>query len=217
LFTGIIEETGMLGEIKHGEKSSVLTIKANKVLEETKTGDSIAVNGICLTVTSLGVNYFTADVMAESLRKTNLKDLKRGSRVNLERALSLSSRLGGHIVSGHVDGTGMIESFQREDNAVWISIQADEQLLKYIVGKGSIAIDGVSLTVAYIDDVRFKVSVIPHTGKETILLQKKPGDTVNLECDIIGKYVEKLMFMKKESRQSGSGIDMSFLEKTGFV
>jgi len=217
LFTGIIEEIGVLKEIKYGEKSSILVIEAKKVLEETKPGDSIAVNGICLTVTALGRNYFTADVMAESLRKTNLKDLKRESLVNLERALCLNGRLGGHIVSGHVDGTGVIEAFQREDNAVWVLVRADFSLLKYIVNKGSIAIDGVSLTVAYIDDIRFKVSIIPHTGDETILLKKHVGDTVNLECDIIGKYVEKLMYMKAESGEGSSGIDMTFLEQNGFI
>jgi len=217
LFTGIIEEIGVLKEIKYGEKSSILVIEAKKVLEETKLGDSIAVNGICLTVTALGRNYFTADVMAESLRKTNLKDLKRESLINLERALRLNGRLGGHIVSGHVDGTGVIEAFQREDNAVWVLVRADFSLLKYIVNKGSIAIDGVSLTVSYIDDIRFKVSIIPHTGDETILLKKHVGDTVNLECDIIGKYVEKLMYMKAESGEGSSGIDMTFLEQNGFI
>lgn len=217
MFTGIIEEIGVLKEIKYGEKSSILVIEAKKVLEETKLGDSIAVNGICLTVTALGRNYFTADVMAESLRKTNLKDLKRESLINLERALRLNGRLGGHIVSGHVDGTGVIEAFQREDNAVWVLVRADFSLLKYIVNKGSIAIDGVSLTVSYIDDIRFKVSIIPHTGDETILLKKHVGDTVNLECDIIGKYVEKLMYMKAESGEGSSGIDMTFLEQNGFI
>jgi len=217
LFTGIIEEIGVIKEIKYGEKSSILTIEAKKVLEETKLGDSIAVNGICLTVTGSGTNYFTADAMAETLRKTNLKILKRGNPVNLERALKLSDRLGGHIVSGHVDGTGVIASFQREDNAVWVSIQADAGLLKYIVMKGSIAIDGVSLTVAYTKDGCFGVSVIPHTGDQTILLKKHVGDTVNLECDIIGKYVEKLMSAKAESGERSSGIDMSFLEKNGFA
>lgn len=217
MFTGIIEEIGVIKEIKYGEKSSILTIEAKKVLEETKLGDSIAVNGICLTVTGSGTNYFTADAMAETLRKTNLKILKRGNPVNLERALKLSDRLGGHIVSGHVDGTGVIASFQREDNAVWVSIQADAGLLKYIVMKGSIAIDGVSLTVAYTKDGCFGVSVIPHTGDQTILLKKHVGDTVNLECDIIGKYVEKLMSAKAESGERSSGIDMSFLEKNGFA
>lgn len=217
MFTGIIEEIGVINEIKYGEKSSILTIEAKKVLEKTKLGDSIAVNGICLTVTGSGTNYFTADAMAETLRKTNLKTLKRGSLVNLERALRLNDRLGGHIVSGHVDGTGVIGSFQREDNAVWVSIQADAGLLKYIVTKGSIAIDGVSLTVAYTKDGCFGVSVIPHTGGQTILLKKHVGDTVNLECDIIGKYVEKLMYAKAESRERSSGIDMSFLEKNGFA
>jgi riboflavin synthase len=155
-------------------------------------------------------------VMAESMRRSNLKNLKKGDEVNLERALKLSDRLGGHIVSGHIDGTGMIESYEKEDNAVWITVSAAPELLKYIIEKGSIAIDGVSLTVAYVDDAAFKVSIIPHTKDVTTLLNKQPGQDVNLECDMIGKYIEKLM--NSGSRPaSKSSIDMDFLARNGFL
>lgn len=218
MFTGIIEETGMIEGIKHGAKSSALTISANKILEGTRLGDSICTNGVCLTVTKLGRNTFQADVMAESLRRTNLGDLKAGDRVNLERALRLSDRLGGHIVSGHVDGTGRIQSFIREDNAVWVTIETKPEILKYIIEKGSITIDGISLTVAAVDDKVFKVSIIPHTGEETTLLKKKAGDRVNLENDLIGKYVEKLLRGDgEEEKPAKKTISEDYLREYGFI
>lgn len=221
MFTGIIEELGRISDIKKGAKSCRLTISAAKVLENTQIGDSIAVNGICLTVTDMNKSGFSADVMAETLRRTALSDLKKGSIVNLERAMSAEGRFGGHIVSGHIDGTGVIHSVEREDNAVWITISANENILKYIVEKGSAAIDGISLTVAYADDKCFKVSIIPHTQDKTSLLMKKAGDKVNLECDIIGKYVEKLLCgynlnVPDKSEKSG-GITMDFLSSKGFI
>ena len=213
MFTGIIEEIGIVKQLVPGKVSYRLTVSANKVLEGTQVGDSIATNGICLTVTAIHGNNFDADVMAETVRRTNFSSLHAGSRVNLERALTPMSRLGGHIVSGHIDGTGTISDMTREDNAVWVT-----DLLKYMIEKGSIAIDGVSLTIAYVDDGCFKVSVIPHTGEETILLKKKPGDTVNLECDLIGKYVEKLLFGKaEETQKSSGGITEAFLAENGFM
>ncbi len=215
MFTGIIEEMGMVKQIQKGAKSSVLTIGAHTVLQGTKIGDSIATNGVCLTVTSIGNDFFTADVMAETLRRSSLGQLKTGSPVNLERALTLSSRLGGHLVSGHIDGTGTIVQFQPEDNAVWITIATPPSLLRYIVEKGSIAIDGVSLTVAAVTDQDFSVSIIPHTGAETILLQKKPGNTVNLECDMIAKYTEKLLYHPSEPSKE-TKIDEDFLKLHGF-
>lgn len=193
MFTGIIERVGKIKKITKLSKGAEITIEAGSFLNDVKIGDSIAVNGICLTATSISGNDFTADIMAETLRRSSLGELSSGDSVNLEKAMSLNGRFGGHIVSGHIDGTGVIESLEKEDNAVWVSIKADRSILKLIVEKGSIAIDGISLTVAYVDDVRFKVSVIPHTGEETTLLRKKRGDKVNLENDIIGKYVEKLM------------------------
>lgn len=219
MFTGIIEEIGTVKQMIPGRESYSLTVNASKVLEGTKVGDSIAVNGICLTVTAIRGNSFDADVMAETVRRTNFSSLHAGSRVNLERALTLSSRLGGHIVSGHVDGIGRITSMIREENAVWVTVEAKTELLKYMIEKGSIAIDGVSLTLAYVDDECFKVSVIPHTGEETILLKKKPGGTVNLECDLIGKYVEKLLLGKASEKQqkASGGITESFLLENGFI
>ena len=217
MFTGIIEELGVIQEIKKGSKSSKLLIKANKVLESTKVGDSICTNGVCLTVTDLKINSFEADIMAETLRRSNLGDLKVGSKVNLERALTLQSRLGGHIVSGHIDGTGEVISLVKEDNATWVTIKTTNDILRYIVLKGSITIDGISLTVAYVDDKSFKVSIIPHTAQETTLLNKTNGDTVNLECDVISKYVEKLMVLAPMDKCNESeSITEDFLKINGF-
>lgn len=220
MFTGIIEEVGEIAGIANGAKSAILSINASTVLSDTKIGDSIAVNGVCLTVTTISSsrNQFTADVMAETLRRSSLGELKKGSKVNLERAMAADMRFGGHIVSGHIDGTGVIKSLEREDNAVWVTIKAPSDILKLIVMKGSIAIDGISLTVAYIDDECFKVSIIPHTASETTLLTKKSGDTVNLENDIIGKYVEKLLgFNNNNSNKNESKLSMSFLAENGFM
>ena len=221
MFTGIIEEKGRLRYIQLSGDSGVLAVKARKVLEGTNIGDSIAVNGVCLTVTSLQPDGFTADVMAETIRRSNLGKCKAGSYVNLERAMAADGRFGGHIVSGHIDGTGIIRSMIREENAVWISIGTSKQILKLIVEKGSICIDGVSLTVAKVDEEGFQVSVIPHTGEETTLLEKEPGALVNLENDMIGKYVEKLLGTQNneepnEEKQKKSGITMEFLEQFGF-
>lgn len=212
MFTGIIEEIGTVRRIEHGAKGARLTIQAKTVLEDTRIGDSIATNGVCLTVVSMTSDSFSADVMAESLRRSSLGTLQGGSSVNLERAMAANGRFGGHIVSGHIDGTGTIASQKREDNAVWVKIKTPAPLLRYIVEKGSIAIDGVSLTVAAVTDTDFSVSIIPHTGAQTILLGKKPGDPVNLECDVIGKYVEKLTAPHKTG-----GISTNFLAENGFL
>ncbi len=212
MFTGIIEEIGTVRRIEHGAKGARLTIQAKTVLEDTRIGDSIATNGVCLTVVSMTGDSFSADVMAESLRRSSLGTLQGGSPVNLERAMAANGRFGGHIVSGHIDGTGTIASQKREDNAVWVKIKTPAPPLRYIVEKGSIAIDGVSLTVAAVTDTDFSVSIIPHTGAQTILLGKKPGDPVNLECDVIGKYVEKLTAPHKTG-----GISTNFLAENGFL
>ena len=193
MFTGIVEEKGTVGHISLAGISGSIAIKARKVLEGTRIGDSIAVNGVCLTVVSLRPDGFTADVMAETIRRTSLGSCQPGDPVNLERAMAADGRFGGHIVAGHIDGVGTIRSAVPEGNAVWITIDAPPQILRYIVEKGSIAIDGISLTVAYVDESVFKVSVIPRTAAETTLLSKKAGDIVNLENDIVGKYIEKLM------------------------
>ena len=214
MFTGIVEETGSIRSLRLSGSSGKIAIRAKKVLGGTRIGDSIAVNGVCLTVVSLEKDGFTADVMAETLDRSSLGDLKRGSRVNLERAMAADGRFGGHIVAGHIDGTGIIQSVTRDETAVWYKIQAGADILRYVVEKGSITIDGISLTVARVDSETFSVSIIPHTQSNTILADRKVGDRVNLETDIIGKYVEKLLQpqeTKKESR-----ITMEFLQEHGF-
>ena len=217
MFTGIIEEVGAVKQITHGQHSEVLNIQARTVLENTKIGDSIAVNGICLTVTRLFADSFSADVMHETLNRSSLAGLMVGSKVNLERAMAADGRFGGHIVSGHIDGTGVIRSLIREENAIWVSIGTSPQILHLIVEKGSICIDGISLTVAKVEEEGFQVSVIPHTGEETTLLEKVPGDSVNLENDVIGKYVERLLGLgKSEEEKKESGITMEFLQEFGF-
>lgn len=216
MFTGLVEEIGSIENIIKGAKSAQITIHAGKVIENTNLGDSISTNGVCLTVVNLTKNTFTVDVMPETMRRSNLKNLKHGSKVNLERALKLGDRLGGHIVSGHIDGVGIIKAIEEEDNATWVTVEASADILKYIIEKGSIAIDGTSLTVAYVDFTCFKVSIIPMTRDETTLLSKKIGEEVNLECDMIGKYVERLtIFNQKESKKSA--IDMNFLKNNGFA
>ena len=215
MFTGIVEEKGKIRYIQLGGESGVLSVKAKKVLQGTKIGDSIAVDGVCLTVTSLQPDGFTADVMTETIRRSSLGSCKAGSQVNLERAMAADGRFGGPIVSGHIDGTGVVRSMVREENAIWVSIETSPQILRLIVEKGSICIDGISLTVAKVDEAGFQVSVIPHTGEETTLLEKVPGNLVNLENDVIGKYVEKLLGLNKKEKKE-SGITMEFLEKFGF-
>lgn len=215
MFTGIIEEVGTLRKIVSGKTYGSLVIEAETVLEDAKLGDSIAVNGVCLTVTKLGQTSFTADVMAETMRYTNLGLLEVGSRVNLERAMAANGRFGGHIVSGHVDGVGTILNMHREGNATWLSIGAPREILALIVKKGSIAIDGISLTVAQATEEAFQVSIIPHTGEETTLLERRPGEVVNLENDIVGKYVEKLLNPAKEIEEKEE-ITFEFLLEHGF-
>ena len=223
MFTGIIEEKGTVKHIDMAGTSGSIAIKAKKVLHNTKIGDSIAVNGVCLTVTTLQPDGFTADIMAQTVRMSSLGSLSPGSSVNLERAMAADGRFGGHIVAGHVDGTGTITSLTQEENAVWVTISASPGVLHYIVDKGSITIDGISLTVAYVDEICFKVSVIPHTAAETTLLSKKPGDIVNLENDIVGKYIEKLCNPKPKEEHPGqdnpfnmTNLTMEYLSEQGF-
>ena len=215
MFTGIVEELGQIAAIQKGSQSAVLRIQCEKVLEGTQIGDSIAVNGVCLTVTTMDSDGYTADVMAETLNRSSLGALKPGSRVNLERAMAADGRFGGHIVAGHIDGTGTVETISKDETAVWYTIGADASILRYIVEKGSITIDGISLTVAKVTDKDFSVSIIPHTQANTVLADRKVGDIVNLETDIIGKYVEKLL-QPKELVQKESKITMEFLAEHGF-
>lgn len=215
MFTGIVEELGTIRAVRRGAASAVLSIGAAEVLSDLKIGDSVAVNGVCLTVTSLDDGGFTADVMHETLGRSSLGALAPGGRVNLERAMPANGRFGGHIVSGHIDGTGKIASVRPDDNALWYTIYAAPELLRCIVEKGSITIDGISLTVAAVDETSFSVSLIPHTAAVTTLGKKRAGDTVNLETDIIGKYVEKLLRPAPEPERQG-GISWEFLAENGF-
>jgi riboflavin synthase len=209
-----VEEIGKIKNISMGSRSAEITIEAKRILDDVKLGDSISTNGVCLTVTSFDKTTFTVDVMPETMKVTNLGELRIGSRVNLERALRLGDRLGGHIVSGHIDGTGELESFRKDDIATLVTISAAPEIMKYIIKKGSIAIDGTSLTVYDLDRRSFSVSIIPHTKDETTLLDKKPGDIVNLECDLVGKYIESFSnFNKKEKSQ----ITEDYLREKGFL
>ena len=217
MFTGIVEEVGTMRGIRMGSQSGEIHLQADKVLEDTQLGDSIADNCVCLTVTSMTSYGFTADVMPETLRRSNLGQLKPGDPVDLERAMAADGRFGGHLVSGHIDGTGTITEQKQEGNAVWVRIQTTPEILRLIVEKGSITIDGISLTVAELNDSDFRVSIIPHTGSETILLRKRAGDVVNLENDIIGKYVEKLLTTPaSEPAQPESRVTWEFLAENGF-
>ncbi len=193
MFTGIVEEVGQVASIRKGAHSAVLTVNASKVLEDVQIGDSIATNGVCLTVTSFDAHSFSADVMHETLNRSSLGALHGGSLVNLERAMAANGRFGGHIVSGHIDGTGRIQNLRVDDNAVWYTIGAAPEILLYIVEKGSITIDGISLTVAGVSKDSFSVSVIPHTRAATNLVKKGVGDVVNLENDVVAKYIEHFL------------------------
>ncbi|MGB0345137.1 MAG: riboflavin synthase [Acholeplasmataceae bacterium] len=198
MFTGIIQDVGTIISIKKGSKSQVMTIETS-ILEDVNIGDSIATNGLCLTVTSKTNQQFSVDIMAESLRRSNLGKLQVGSKVNLEKAMAMGDRFGGHMVSGHIDDVGIISHTFVEDNATWVEIDVPEHLRKYCILKGSIAIDGISLTVSKLTNKGVSVSIIPHTKDQTTLLNKKVGDPVNLEMDMMIKYVEKLMKPVKDN------------------
>jgi riboflavin synthase len=212
MFTGIIEELGIVKALRREASGARLTISASLVLEGTAIGDSICVNGVCLTVVELGKAEFSADVANETLRVTNLGELRVGQKVNLERALNLSARIGGHLVTGHVDAVGRIKEKRQEGNSWRVFIEAPQQALRYIIKKGSVAVDGISLTVADLDPSGFSIAMIPHTAKLTTLGSKAPGESVNLETDIIGKYVEKLLSGRMEE-----GVNLELLKKTGFA
>lgn len=215
MFTGIVEEIGKIESIKKGAKSSTLTVSGHLIFTDLNLGDSVSVNGVCLTVASLTENSFTADVMHETLNRSSLGHLKTGSAVNLERAMAANGRFGGHVVSGHIDGTGQISKIKKDDNAIWYTIRANSAIMRYIVHKGSIAIDGISLTIAEVSGEDFSVSIIPHTAKSTILSEKSVGSVVNLENDLIGKYVEKLMYPSQTKIQE-SKITTEFLQNNGY-
>lgn len=214
MFTGIVEEIGRIKSINNKAQLMEITIECKKVLEGTKYGDSIATNGVCLTVTELSSNYFKAQLMKESLNKTNFSSYMPGDRVNLERALRADGRLDGHMVQGHVDGLGKIKKIINKTNNFEIIIQADKDILKYIVQKGSVCLDGVSLTVSDVGEDFFKVSIIPTTLKETILADKKEGDYLNIETDILGRYIYKIFSRKEEKKEDK--LTREFLLENGF-
>ncbi|WP_313528253.1 riboflavin synthase [Anaerotignum sp.] len=214
MFTGLIEEVGFLDKVTSQKSGGQLVIQAKSIQEGTKLGDSIAVNGVCLTVTNLTQNSFTADVMPETLKRSNLGQLQKGSPVHLERAMAANGRFGGHMVSGHIDGTGTIQGKKQEGNAIRLFIGAHENLLNQIIEKGSIAIDGVSLTVISVDKEHFSVGIIPHTSTQTTLLNKRIGDQVNLETDIIAKYIQR--FLGNNEPKQEKTLTLDFLRNNGF-
>ena len=215
MFTGIVESMGRVRGIKRGAQSFQIDIQAEAILDDVKLGDSIAVNGVCLTVNSYDSQHFTADVMPETMDKTTLKHLKSGEYVNLERALRVGDRLGGHIVQGHVDAVGIIKAKEKRDIAYVYTIKAPAQVLHYTVPKGSITVDGVSLTVIDVLPDSFTVSLIPHSAEQTILGRKQAGDYVNLESDILGRYIEKLL--QTGGDKETSSLSVSFLAENGFL
>lgn len=214
MFTGIIEEVGRLKRVRQEREGLTLVIAASQVVSELKVGDSVAINGVCLTVTEYDRTSFTVEVSPETLRRTNLGTLKEGAGVNLERSLRVGDRLGGHYVSGHIDGTGTILHKKPEGNALNYTIQTGPEILRYVVPKGSIAVDGISLTVVQVDRTTFSVAIIPFTARMTTLGEKGPGATVNLECDLLGKYVEKFLAARREG---GKGINQVFLAEHGYL
>ncbi len=220
MFTGLVEEIGKISKITKGSNSYQFGIQTKKVLNDLKLGDSVATNGACLTVVEISNTSFTVDIMAETVKRTNFSQMRIGDKVNLERAMRLSDRLGGHLVSGHIDGIGKISHIQKEDIAHIINIEAPNEVLSQMLNKGSIAIDGVSLTIINVSDKDFQVSIIPHTAHETTLLIKKAGDFVNLETDLIGKYV--LNFLRTDKNKNvtqakASKVSMDFLAENGFI
>lgn len=219
MFTGIIEDVGTVTAVQKSGNSARLTIQAAAILDDVQLGDSIAVNGVCLTVTAMNAATFSADVMHETLARSSLGQLHGGSQVNLERAMAANGRFGGHMVSGHIDGTGVISGIRRDENAVWYTVRTDAAILRYIIEKGSVAMDGISLTVARVSDEDFSVSVIPHTAANTTLSARRCGDVVNLENDCIGKYVEKLLRQRAAPAPSGSksNVTMALLAQAGYL
>lgn len=207
MFTGIVEDLGKIIAIG----SSALTVETKMLFDDTKIGDSVAVNGICLTVTSIDKHIITFDVMNETVKRTSLGILNKGCFVNLERAMPMNGRFGGHIVSGHIDGTGKITGIKNDGIAIWYTIAAPNNILNYIVEKGSVALDGISLTVADVNNESFSVSTIPHTQSITTLQYRKSGDIINIENDIIAKYIEKFT-----APSSKGGLTMDFLTNSGF-
>lgn len=217
MFTGIIQEIGTVKAVNFSGSTNKLRIECKEIIKDAKLGDSIAVNGVCLTVCGMGDTWFEADVMPETMRRTGFANLKRTAKVNLEPALKLGDRLGGHLVSGHIDGVGKVREIRREQNAVWMTFEVQPEIIRYVILKGSAAIDGTSLTVTEVDAGSFSVSLIPATLTGTILGEKKAGDTVNIECDMVGKYIEKLIMQKDKDSAVQNALSMDFLSDNGFA
>ncbi len=213
MFTGIIEEIGTIAQLQSRPQSLKLEITAHTILQDIELGHSIAVNGVCLTVTHFSSTHFTVDVMPETFHTTSLQKLKTGSEVNLERALSLQDRLGGHFVTGHVDGIAIVHSQYEVENALYMTLTVPDEWKVYLLPKGSIALDGTSLTIFKVEDNQVTISLIPHTQEKTVLANKEMGDVVNLECDVLGKYVEQMVFQAKGKQQS---LTKDFLQRNGF-
>ncbi|ARK20742.1 riboflavin synthase [Sporosarcina ureae] len=214
MFTGIIEEIGSVKHIQPGAQSMTLTIAASVVLTDVSIGDSIAVNGVCLTVKSFTKNQFAADVMPETITSTSLRQLTSGSAVNLERALAANGRLGGHFVTGHVDGVATIRDKRTVDNALYIRLSLPEGYGQYLVHKGSIALDGTSLTIFEVKDTDITISLIPHSQEMTVIAKKNIGETVNFECDMLAKYVENML---QKRQDNGQTLSKDFLQQHGFM
>lgn len=217
MFTGIIEGFGTIRSITGSGQGKKMSLESDFDLTNTKIGDSIAVNGACLTAVKLSGRVFDVDVSPETIEKSTFKSARPGDRVNLERALKLSDRLDGHIVSGHIDGTGIIDSVENQSNAIIIRVKAPQSVMKYIIEKGSIAVDGTSLTVNSCDETSFSLAIIPHTKGLSTIGFKKPGDAVNLEADVVGKYIEKLITGSKSSSDKNEGMSIDFLRSNGFL
>ncbi|WP_152398313.1 riboflavin synthase [Paenibacillus cellulositrophicus] len=221
MFTGLVEEVGVMRGVSSKGETMILHIEASRIMGDLKIGDSVSVNGVCLTAVEIGARSFAVDVMPQTYRHSTLKSLGAGSRVNLERAMQVGARFGGHIVQGHADGTGTIRAMDRDQNAVLIEVEPeDTALLRYIIPQGSITLDGISLTVVKTSATTFTVSIIPHTLAETSLADKKPGSALNLECDILGKYVDHLLHYRTgegNGRPEPSGISLELLAQHGFA
>jgi len=217
MFTGIIEDVGTVkGMQKVSEQAVQLTIESKKIVEDVHIGDSISVNGICLTVTTFSTNQFQVDAMPETVKSTSLKSLNKGSNVNLERAMAANGRFGGHFVSGHVDGTGKITRKQKQENAIYYDIEIPSELMDLLLYKGSVTVDGTSLTIFDVTESGITISLIPHTAKETILGEKGNGDIVNIECDMLAKYVQKLLNQER-NEESKKSVNKELLDANGFL
>lgn len=215
MFTGIIEDKGIVEMVKPSEKSATLTIRSEEIVSDLKVGDSVSVNGVCLTVTTFDKSRFTVDAVPETMSRSNLGMLKSGSRVNLERALQVGGRMGGHMVSGHVDAQGEIRKIDNDENAVWFTIGVDAEQIRYLIPKGSVAVNGISLTVVDVEEDRFTVSVIPHSLSETTLNEMKTGDRVNIEVDMTAKYIERFLAFRESGEKEK--VSMDYLKENGFA